>query len=184
MNSGLGAWVGTPLPSVMAVLGWVSPLLQTQRPQGDFWRTRIWLLQRALCYKHWPGNCRAWRHLARNPQPHNYEDDYDLSVDHVFLLRRDPLKLWRQGRCAEQVRFISSMHISSRELGEGGGKREEEGKFSISKVTHWQPSMKIILQFSHLASISFLLRHNWQRALYSFQGSWLLDEVLDVIASH
>lgn len=44
--------------------------------------------------------------------------------------------------------------------GEGGGKREEEEKFSISKVTHWQPSTKIILQFSHLASISFLLRHN------------------------
>lgn len=47
------------------------------------------------------------------------------------------------------------MHISSRELGEGEGKREEEGKFSISKVTHWQPSTKIILQFSHLASIFY-----------------------------
>lgn len=47
------------------------------------------------------------------------------------------------------------MHISSRELGEGEGKREEEEKFSISKVTHWQPSTKIILQFSHLASIFY-----------------------------
>ena len=90
-------------------------------------------------------------------------------------------KLWRQGRCAEHVSFISSMHISSIELEggvrreereqrrggeEGGGKREEEEKFSISKVTHWQPSTKIILQFSHLAAISFLLRYNWQRALY------------------
>ena len=103
------------------------------------------------------------------------KDDFNLSVDHVFLLWRDPVKTVKAGKVRRicKVYFINAHFLHRTGAGlrreergqrrggeEGGGKREEEEKFSISKVTHWQPSTKIILQFSHLASISFLLRYN------------------------
>lgn len=64
------------------------------------------------------------RHLAGNPHPHNqHEDDYlCLGRPGISSLER-PLKTVKAGDVQKKA-FISSMHISSREL----GRRREEGR--------------------------------------------------------